>query len=146
MIPAFNEAGLLPPGIHWVSWADFADRFGHNVRRARLLVGLHLALQSLKSAGCQTLYIDGSFVTSKEMPNDFDACWEESGVNPDLLDPVLLVFDPGRQTQKDKFLGELFPASATADPNGTSFLQFFQTDRDTGRLKGIIAIDLGGMT
>jgi len=27
--------------------------------------------------------------------------------------------------------------------DGTNFLRFFQRDRDTGQLKGIIAIDLG---
>ena len=112
----------------------------------RLLNGLHAALQNLKSAGCQTLYIDGSFVTSKEIPNDFDACWEELGVDPDVLDPVLLIFDAGRKTQKDKYLGELFPAAALADSRGASFLEFFQTDRETGQRKGILAIDLGGMT
>ena len=109
------------------------------------MAGLRAALESLKSAGCRTVYLNGSFVTSKEAPNDFDACWDEAGVDPHVLDPVLLIFDPGRATQKAKFLGELFPASIVADPNGLSFLEFFQTDRETGRRKGIIAIDLGGL-
>lgn len=107
--------------------------------------GLTSALESLKAAGCRTAYVDGSFVTSKEIPNDFDACWEEAEVNPDLLDPVLLTFDPGRAAQKAKFLGELFPASFIAEADGLSFLEFFQTDRSTGRRKGIVAIDLGGL-
>lgn len=49
-----------------------------------------------------------------------------------------------RATQKAKYMGELFPASITADPNGLSFYEFFQTDKHTGRPKGIIAIDLRG--
>ena len=102
-------------------------------------------MDNLKSAGCQTVYIDGSFVTGKEVPNDFDACWEEAGVDPTVLDPVLLTFDPGRLTQKAKYLGELFPASAIADGDGFSFLEFFQTDKETGRPKGIIAIELGDL-
>ena len=40
---------------------------------------------------------------------------------------------------------ELFPASIVADTGGLSFLEFFKTDKDTGRTKGIIAIDLGGL-
>lgn len=107
--------------------------------------GLRSALESLKVAGCRTAYVDGSFVTGKETPNDFDACWEEEGVDPDLLDPVLLIFDPGRATQKAKFLGELFPASFISGEEGLSFLDFFQTDRNTGERKGIVAIDLRGL-
>ena len=62
------------------------------------------------------------------------------------LDPVLLTFDPGRATQKDRYLGELFPASIIADDDGFSFLDFFQRDREEGEPKGIIAIDLGDLT
>ncbi len=108
-------------------------------------MGLRAALENLKNAGCRTAYIDGSFVTDKEFPNDYDVCWEEVGVDPLNLDPVLLTFDPGRITQKDKYLGELFPLPTVADPEGLSFLEFFQTDRDTGERKGIVAIDLEGL-
>ena len=64
---------------------------------------------------------------------------------PSTLAPVLLTFDPGRAIQKAKYRGELFPASIIAGTDGLSFLEFFQTDKDTGRPKGIIAIDLGGL-
>ena len=145
MIPSFDEYGLLPPGIHWASWDEIIERFGTSSWRLRLAAGVRAAVENLKSAGCQTIYVDGSFVTAKEVPNDFDACWEEVGVDPLALDPVLLTFDPGRTTQKAKFLGELFPASIIASEDGFSFLEFFQTDKETGRPKGIVAIDLGGL-
>ena len=58
---------------------------------------------------------------------------------------MLLTFDPGRTTQKAKYLGELFPSSIIASENGFSFLEFFQVDKETGRPKGIVAIDLGGL-
>ena len=138
--------GLLPPDIHWATWREFVSRYGINPRRRQLMAGLRAALDNLKAAGCKTVYLDGSFVTRKEVPNDFDACWEEAGVDPTALDPVLLTFDPGRVTQKAKYMGELFPASAIADGDGFSFLEFFQTDREAGRPKGIVAIDLGGLT
>ena len=110
------------------------------------MIGLKAALDNLKNSGCRSVYIDGSFVTSKELPNDYDGCWEETGVDAALLDPVLLTFDSGRATQKAKYMGELFPVSTVADASGLSFLEFFQTDKDTGRTKGIIGIDLGGLT
>ena len=110
-----------------------------------MLSGFRVALEHLRIAGCSTVYLNVSFVTNKRDPGDFDACWEESGVDPDLLDPVLLTFDEGRAAQKDKYGGELFPATSMADGEGTSFVEFFQTDRETGARKGIVAIDLGGM-
>ena len=109
------------------------------------MAGLRAALVNLKGAGCRTVYVIGSFVTSKNLPNDYDACWEENGVHPVALDPVLLTFDPGRAAQKAKYMGELFPASVVADSGGLSFLEFFQTVKETGNPKGIVALDLGGL-
>ena len=145
MIPAFDDNGLLPTGIHWASWDEFFTRFATTGCRRRLADGIRAAVEDLKNAGCLTVYVNGSFVTSKEVPNDFDACWEEAGVDPTVLDPVLLTFDPGRAAQKAKYLGELFPASAIASGDGFSFLEFFQTDKETAGRKGIIAIDLGDL-
>ena len=117
------------------------DRFASNSYRARLMDGLLRALRSLREAGCARAFIDGSFVTGKRLPGDFDGCWDVSGVDPDLLDPVLLEFADHRRSQKEKFLGELFPARNSADRAGLTFLEFFQRDRD-GRPKGIVQIDL----
>ncbi len=142
MIPTFNSDGNLPPGVHWATWQEFAARFGTTPHRQRLLQGLKSALDSLSKAGCEVVYIDGSFVTEKENPNDFDGCWDTTGVDPNFLDPILLNFDNKRVAQKAKYLGEFFPAQGQADDAGRTFLEFFQTDRN-GNLKGIVAIDLG---
>ena len=108
-----------------------------------MLSGLRAALENLRDAGCRTAYVDGSFVTSKESPNDFDACWDEHGVDPAYLDGVLLTFDAGRAIQKAKYMGELFPASAVEIGSGLSFLDLFQFDMVNRRPKGIVSIDLG---
>ena len=142
MIPDFDIDGLLPPGIHWASWQEFYDRFGINDHRRLLLSGLQQALMSLKTAGCSTVYIDGSFVTSKETPEDFDACWDPSNVDPHQLDPVLLRFEPGRITQKAKYGGELFISTMRSGNPGPVMLEFFQKDKNSGRRRGIVAIDL----
>ena len=44
---------------------------------------------------------------------------------------------------KSKYLGELFPATSSAEP-GVLFRDFFQSDRD-GVAKGIVQIDLGSL-
>jgi hypothetical protein len=84
---------------------------------------------------------DGSFITTKEHPGEFDACWDLDGVDFDVIDDVLLTFDAGRRAQKAKYGGKLFPADAAADPLGTLFRDCFQRDRDSNP-KGIIVIDL----
>lgn len=141
-IPPFEDSGNLPEGIHEATWDEIVDRFGISERRRELLDGLHRALDSLRAAGCRRAYIDGSFVTAKEEPGDFDACWETAGVDALLLDPVLLEFADARAVQKERFRGELFPAEAFAHPDGTRFLDYFQRDKLTGQPKGVVALDL----
>lgn len=145
MIPALGADGNLPPGIHQARWDEIVTRYAINHRRRELLDGLVDALRSLKSAGCRVAYLDGSFVTAKELPGDFDACWEISGVDAGRLDRELLDFSDRRAAQKARYGGELFPAETAAEPAGTTFLDYFQRDRDTGQPKGIIAIDLGAL-
>lgn len=146
MIPPFGERGNLPPGIHEVDWDAVQTRFSGSPRRVELLAGLREALVALRDAGCRTAYLDGSFVTAKKDPGDFDVCWEATGVDASLLDPVLLEFGDGRRAQKERFGGELFLADSPAEPAGTRFLEYFQRDRDTGRPKGIVQVDLEVLT
>jgi hypothetical protein len=141
-IPPFEEGGNLPPGIHDATWEEIVDRFGNTARREELLAGLQEALLTLRDAGCRRAYLDGSFVTTKEEPGDFDACWEVTDVDAGQLDPVLLTFTDARRAQKERFGGELFPAEAAAEPHGTRFLEYFQRDKITGDPKGIVALDL----
>jgi len=141
-LPAFEPSGLLPPGIHCADWPEFAARFGSTPYRRRIVQGLRGALKALKAAGCLTAYIDGSFVTSKDFPGDFDGCWDVTGVDVTKLEPVLLDFDNGRAAQKARFSGELFPAQLPQGLSGSTFLEFFQVDKSTGVQKGIVVIDL----
>jgi len=143
VIEKFDKDGKLPPGIHWTNWNELCGRFGWTEHRRRLLEGLKGAVENLKSAGCRFVYLDGSFVTSKETPGDFDACWDTDGVKGQLLDPVLLTFHDKRVAQKMKYFGELFPASNLNGNSGYTFLDFFQIDKETGDPKGIVGIDLG---
>ncbi len=142
--PLDRVTGNLPPGVHEATWEQLEDMFGTNEWRRELLKGLRVALDNLAAAGCRRVYIDGSFVTAKEEPGDFDGCWEAEGVDPDKLDSVLLNFSNRRAAQKAKYGGELFVADGSADPHGTRFLEFFQQDRATHESKGIVVLTLGG--
>ncbi len=144
MIPgADSYTGYLPPGVHDASWSQVAPRFSNNGHRRRLLRGLLAALTNLAGAGCRSLLLDGSFVTDKELPQDYDGAWDPAGVDPDRLDPVLLDFSNGRAAMKSKYMGELFPATFVAAP-GMLFRDFFLKDRN-GVPKGVVLIDLGSL-
>ncbi len=142
MIPGADPiTGYLPFGMHPAEWSEVAASFGTNSHRIRLIGGLLSALQNLAGAGCRSVLLDGSFVTLKELPEDYDGAWDTAGVDPDRLDPVLLDFSNSRAAMKAKYQGELFPASASAAP-GVLFRDFFMTDR-SGVPKGVVTIDLG---
>jgi hypothetical protein len=142
MIPEFEPDGRLPAGIHACGWNEIECRFSKGPKRLFLLQGLKRASRALKKAGCRRLYLDGSFVTAKEQPTDFDGCWSTEGVAGELVDPVLLDFKNGRASQKLKFGGELFLAELTEGGTGQLWLDFFQIDKETGGAKGILLIDL----
>src|SRR5260370_42461380 len=103
MLALDPATGNLPPGVQDATWGELHAAFGSNSHRRSLLDGLRRALENLKAAGCEHVYVDGSFVTAKEFPGDFDACWELAGVDPDLLDPVLLDFSQARAAQNADF-------------------------------------------
>jgi hypothetical protein len=122
---------------------EVAQRFGENSHRLRQLNGLLTALYNLAAAGCRAILLDGSFVSTKVLPGDYDGAWETHGVDPDLLDPVLLDFGNGGAAMKAKYGGELFPGSAMPAP-GILYRDFFQRDRN-GVPKGVVTIDLGNL-
>lgn len=84
-------------------------RYATSTHRRDLLDGLLDALRSLKTAGCSIAYLDGSFVTAKTNPDDFDACWEAAGVVPNRLDSELKEFSNDRAAQKARYSGEYLP-------------------------------------
>lgn len=147
MIPEFNDQGNLPEGIHYASMQELIERFGYNAKRAWLLDGLNLLVKNLESAGCSLIYIDGSFVTEKEIPGDYDMAWSIEGVEEhiDRLDPCLFLNNPDDRKEIElKYRGDVFPAEIPEGASGKTFLSFFQQDKNTGEKKGIVAINIGG--
>ncbi len=119
------------------------NRFNTNSHRGYLLGGLRAGLESLRSASCSTVWIDGSFITSKDVPGDIDVLYNDTGLDWDELEriePVLLEFDNARAAQKRKFGCEFFAATWEATLSGEPFLSFFQRDR-YGKAKGILKLN-----
>lgn len=133
---------VLPPGIHLATLAEVEQTFTYNPRRRALFAGLVDAASHLALVGCRRILLDGSYVSAKATPGDYDACWDPDSVDLNKLDIVFDDFDNGRANQKARFGGEFFPSTLVEAASGAAFAEFFQIDRFTGRRKGILAIAL----
>ena len=76
MIPALNEHGLLPEGIHDCAFEEVEARFGGyqaSERRPQLWGKFtEFFHQARSSQLVEELVLDGSFVTARTDPNDID--------------------------------------------------------------------------
>lgn len=73
-LPAFNEAGDLPPGVHQATLAEILDRLGRGSNQRQAVAGrlqrIYELVLSTNQLGRFILF--GSFVTAKVTPNDVD--------------------------------------------------------------------------
>ncbi len=143
MIPDFVNVSasapwpVLPPGIHDATLEEVAARFATTPHRTWLFGGFARVVEALRRAGCSTIFLDGSFITAKPHPGDFDGLWDLNGVDPNQLDPVLLDFDNMRAAQKAKYFGEMFLMQL---PHQPGLLPFFQKDKFSDAPKGVVRI------
>jgi hypothetical protein len=134
---------MLPAGIHAATLNEVDTNFAYTPHRKSLFDGFCKAVSILRYAGCCKIYLDGSFVTAKIHPDDFDAAWDINGVDPTKLDPILLRYENKRLAQKSKYGGEFFIATSQAT-HGINYLNYFQNDKYSGQTKGILSIQFGG--
>lgn len=73
-LPAFNEDGDLPPGVHGATLSEVLERFGQrSVQRCAVADRLTRLYQLAASTGQLARFVVfGSFVTAKTEPNDID--------------------------------------------------------------------------
>jgi hypothetical protein len=139
-MPSFlDESGYLPAGEHGATWAEVLERFGWNQTRRAQLDGLADALRLLARSGCTKVWLNGSFVTAKDEPGDFDAVWgshrhRRRRPRPDLLRTVR------RAAPTEAALRRRVVPNWINFSSDSVFAEFFQQDR-YGNTKGIIVID-----
>jgi hypothetical protein len=125
--------------VHYATLKETEARFAKSVHRKLLFSGFKNGVMALRKAGCRIIFLDGSFVTEKPIPGDYDVCWDPVGVDDAKIEPVLLDFSNKRKKQKKCFHGEFFPTNLLADGKSL-FLDYFQIDKYTGNVKGIICV------
>jgi hypothetical protein len=73
MLPALNEDGYLPPGVHRSTLDEIGARFGQEPELRRVqMESLRWLVDLAKRVGIKRLIVNGSFVTDKWEPNDID--------------------------------------------------------------------------
>jgi len=145
MIPRFTDEGLLPPGVYGTDLEELKEKMDWSRKRGELLEGLEEALELIASCDVVRVYLDGSFVTEKDRPNDIDGCYDlADDVTAEDLRRLAPIFPPSpsnRAEAKRRFGVDLFPAAATELGSGQPFLRFFQTDRE-GHERGVLSVEL----
>ena len=142
MIPELNENGLLPPGIHECTIIEVQTKFAYNNRRREIFSGLLLLIKDLKTIFSTAVYLDGSFVTSKVLPNDIDVCWDEGTGTKYQYEFVQMPILFNRDQAKLKYKADVFPANFMESGSQILFIDFFQEDKTTGERKGILKINI----
>ena len=117
-LPEFRPDGWLPEGHHSTTWDEITARFGgaSGSRRAAVLSGLLAWRAAVRAKGMGGLLIlDGSFISQKAVPGDFDCIFVydeasltvlvQDGEASDLL---------GHTTIKERFGGDVFVYSYTS--------------------------------
>ncbi len=133
-IPKLNENGELPPGEHVTTMKELEKIFGKSsLMRKQLFQSFLAAVDNLKNAGVKMIWVNGSFTTSKEDPNDIDGCWlYEKDIDKEKLDPVFL--KSSTKEMKEKYGIDFLMAYS-----GNDFPMVFRKNRDNEE-KGIIVI------
>ena len=136
MIPAFNDQGNLPVGIHTTTFDEFKQQFGFNVWRQTLLLNLRDLIDSASRIGGLRIVIGGSFVTNKAEPGDIDAILVVSN-DFDAHTPDAHILAQA----KTLFNVHLFIERERNQERINLWLKFFGHDRNAIP-KGLVEIDL----
>ena len=141
MIPELTREGVLPPGLHAATMAEIRRRFGNGAGvRGSLMKGLERVVRKARKIGASRLYLDGSFVTDKKEPRDWDAVLVLSpGARIGSKEAQTLT---GREVMKKRFGGDLFTVMEEDAEILKHYVEgVFSHDRD-GRAKGLLIVEL----
>jgi len=140
MIPQFNRRGYLPAGIHPAHEDEVFSRFcSGNPRREELGINLRKFLQFARSCGIARFLLDGSFVTDKTEPADYDciivvpSTFDEDDIYADLLSSP--------REMKKSYSADAYVVNESDGKLLDWWIDFFGTDR-SGYSKGIVEVAL----
>ena len=145
-LPAFNEDGDLPPGVHRATLEEILDRFGQGSIQRRAVAGrLDRIYQLVSATGHLARFVVfGSFVTAEEEPNDVDVVMlmEDTFDLASVKDEAALVF---QHMEADAHFGAsvFWTRRSGAIGGEQAMFEYWQIRREGGQ-RGIVEIIAGG--
>jgi len=134
----FNSQGFLHETIT-LTYEEFVQHFGTNERRMEQIENSLPYFRVFRSCGCQIVYVDGSFVSKKKLPEDIDICFDISDINEEQIKnifPKFFDFNERGRIRRDQQC-HIF----TFTRENTEIFDLLSADRDD-RPKGLIILDL----
>ena len=142
MLPAFQENGLLPAGVHHSDLSGFEEAFAWNAHRPRIYAQMQHGLGVLYDAGYRLLVVGGDFISSNELPGEFMLLFDCDPIPIELLDARLSNFDKNsRLLTRKVWGGHFFPASFRAKGTGATWLRYLANDAPSGQ-RGLVGLSL----
>jgi len=128
-IPALNEYGLLPQGIHDCTIAEVSAVFGAGDARRNVWHAFQGFLQWAQGKPQPAeILIDGSFVTDKEAPADIDVAVDISDCPPQGQGEWLVAFAQQHGQIKQQFRTDFYPFSIQWPNNFGAFFQYVRME------------------
>jgi hypothetical protein len=141
-LPAFNEEGDLPPGVHRATLPEVLERFGQgSVQRRAVADRLKRVYQLVASTGQLARFVVfGSFVTAQDDPNDVDIIL----LMEDMFDLASVTGEaalPFQHMEADAHFGAsvFWTRRCGAIGGEQAMIEYWQVRREGGR-RGIVEI------
>jgi hypothetical protein len=146
-IPGWNDYGVLPEGIHDCTFAELQNSLGFNPHRQRLAEGLRRTIDWLATMPpIDSLIVDGSFVTDKELPGDIDAVAMIGNLTEANQRHWVRAWEPLHDALKANNQVDLYPTVTGLGNNFSAFFQYIRPEEALARgaplglLKGLLRI------
>jgi hypothetical protein len=142
-LPAFDNRGDLPVGVHQATLAEVIERFGHGTPQRELATTklVHIYELARRTGKLERFVIFGSYVTIKPAPNDIDIIliMRNDFREEDYTEEVLPVFNHLRA--HDELGASVFwtRSGAVLLETVDEFIAHWQRTRDLTR-RGIVEV------
>ena len=137
----FDKSGNLRKDVQ-LSFEEFLKYFGKNIVRKAIIKNALIFFKLFSSCGCTTVYIGGSFASTKRKPNDIDLLFDLRSVEEEKLYKVLPeFFGPGKFKKITEIRRTLKCHVFIFDVYNNELLELLQKDKN-GNPRGLIKISL----
>lgn len=140
----FNGHGLLNPGFLDCTLACIEDALLFTEHRIQLWADFKQAIELIKAAGFDfDLYIDGSFVTDKQLPNDIELILDVRNKSSQDQLAAIMFHMRNHNTLKQSYRVDCYPNLGVGSNDFCSFFQY--VGEKTAIVKGLSSKDLKGI-